>query len=85
MPGPARGHRRSSRRVGTPSVYGWDVTKTAPYSAPAGWTFEVYQISSNGYSAVATASVSGATIVVRVLSVVSAGPTIQLGWRLVKL
>ena len=77
---PSGGHA-----VASGSVYGWDVTKTAPFSAPAGWTFEVYQISSNGYSAVATASVSGATIVVRVLSVVSAGPTVTLGWRLVKL
>lgn len=67
------------------STYGWSVTKTAPFSAPAGWTFAVYQINTNGYSTVGTASVSGATVVVRVISVVSAGPTLQLGWRLVKL
>lgn len=77
---PAGGHA-----VASGSTYGWSVTKTAPFSAPAGWTFEVYQVNTNGYSAVGTASVSGATIVVRVLSVVSAGPTITLGWRLVKL
>lgn len=77
---PAGGHA-----VASGSTYGWSVTKTAPFSAPAGWTFEVYQVNSNGYSTVGTASVTGATIVVRVISVVSAGPTITLGWRLVKL
>ena len=71
--------------VASGTTYAFDVTKTAPFSAPAGWTFEVYQVNTNGYSTVGTASVSGATVVVRVLSVVSAGPTIQLGWRLVKL
>lgn len=75
----------AGQAVTSGTTYGWSVTKTAPFSAPAGWTFDVYQISSNGYSVVGTASVSGATIAVRVLSVVSAGPTIQLGWRLVKL
>lgn len=77
---PAGGHA-----VASGSTYGWTVTKTAPFSAPAGWTFDVYQINSDGYSTVGTASVSGATVVVRVTSVVSAGPTIRLGWRLVKL
>lgn len=66
-------------------VYGWDVTKTAPFSAPAGWTFDVYVVATNGYCTVSVGSVSGATIVVRLMSVVSAGPTVTLGWRLVKL
>ena len=67
------------------AVYGFDVTKTAPFSPPAGWTFEVYQVSSAGYTAVGNASVSGATVVVRILSVVSGTINMQLGWRLVKL
>ena len=67
------------------ATYGFSVTKTAPFSAPAGWTFDVYQVKSAGFTTVGTASVSGATIVVRINSVVSGTITMQLGWRLVKL
>ena len=67
------------------ATYGFSVTKTAPFSAPAGWTFDVYQVKSAGFTTVGTASVSGATVVVRINSVVSGTITLQLGWRLVKL
>ena len=75
----------SGPAVTSGAVYGFNVTKTAPFSPPAGWTFEVYQVASGGYTTVGVASVSGATLVVRVNSVVSGTITLQLGWRLVKL
>lgn len=76
----------SSETLGAPdytagSVNNWTLGKTAPYLPPTGWTFEVWQISSNGFLSVGGAGVSGSTVNVRVMGV-SSGPTLRLGWRL---
>ena len=74
----------SSPAVADGVVYAWTIVKTAPYTAPAGWTFEVFLVFSSGWSSAQTGLVTGGNIEVRVINVNSAVPTIALGWRLTK-
>lgn len=64
------------------SVYVWTLTKTLPYTAPAGYSLDVYIISSNSYTIAAAGSTPGQ---VRVINMGAATATIRLGWRLVKI
>lgn len=78
----------ASETLGTPdytagSINNWTLNKTAPYLPPDGWTFEPWQISTNGFLVVGGGGFSGSTVVVRVMGV-SSGPTLRLGWRLAK-
>lgn len=67
------------------SVYTWTVLKPLPYSPPAGWTFQTFQVFQSGYGAAGTGNIVGGNIETRVINVGSPVPTIRLGWQLVKL
>ena len=74
----------SSPAVTDGAVYAWTVVKTAPYTAPAGWTFQVFLVFSSGFTSAQTGLVTGGNIEVRVININSNVPTIALGWRLTK-
>ena len=64
----------------SPSIYVWTLTKTMPYTPPAGYTFAVSCVSSNGYT---VASYAGGGV--RVITIANSSPTIRLVWQLVKI
>ena len=74
----------SSPAVTDGAVYAWTITKTAPYTAPAGWTFQVFLVFTSGLTSAQTGLVTGGNIEVRVININSNVPTIALGWRLTK-
>ena len=74
----------SSPNVTDGAVYAWTIIKTAPYTAPAGWTFQVFLVFSSGFTSAQTGLVTGGNIEVRVININSNVPTIALGWRLTK-
>ena len=74
----------SSPNVTDGAVYAWTVVKTAPYTPPAGWTFQVFLAATTGYTSAASAGVTGGNIEVRVININSNAPAIRLGWRLTK-
>ena len=67
------------------SVYTWTILKPLPYSPPAGWTFQTYQVFQSGFGAAGTGNIVGGNIETRIINVGSSEPTIRLGWQLVKL
>ena len=74
----------SSPAVTDGAVYAWTIIKTAPYTAPAGYTFQVFLAFTSGFTSAQTGLVTGGNIEVRVININSNVPTIQLGWRLTK-
>ena len=66
------------------AVYAWTIIKSAPYTAPAGWTFQVFLAFTSGFTSAQTGQVVGGNIEVRVININSNTPTIKLGWRLTK-
>ena len=74
----------SSPAVTDGAVYAWTIIKTAPYTAPAGWTFQVFLAFTSGFTSAQTGLVTGGNIEVRVININSSAPTIKLGWRLTK-
>lgn len=66
------------------NVFAWTITKTAPYTPPAGYTFETFCVFSSGFTSAQTGNVAGANIEVRVVNVGSSGPSVILGWRLTR-
>ena len=67
------------------SVYTWTILKALPYSPPAGWTFQTFQVFQSGFGAAGTGNIVGGNIETRIINVGSSVPTIRLGWQLVKL
>jgi len=74
----------SSPTVTDGAVYAWTVVQTAPYTAPAGYAFQVFLVASTGFTSAQTGYVTGGNIGVRVININSNAPTITLGWRLTK-
>ena len=74
----------SSPGITDGNVYGWTVTKTAPYTPPALYTFEVFLVFASSFTSVATGNVAGANIEVRVINLGSSTPNVTLGWRLTR-
>ena len=74
----------SSPTVTAGAVHAWTITKTAPYTPPAGYTFQVFLVFSSGFTSAQTGHVAGGNIEVRVININSNEPTIILGWRLTK-
>lgn len=66
------------------SVYTWTILKPLPYSPPAGWTFQTFQVFSSGFGAAGTGNIVGGNIETRVINIGAAAPVIRLGWQLVK-
>ena len=66
------------------NTFAWTITKTAPYTAPAGYTFETFCVFSSGFSSAQTGNVAGGNIEIRVVNVGSSGPSVILGWRLTR-
>ena len=67
------------------AVYTWTILKPLPYSPPAGWTFQTYQVFQSGFGAAGTGNIVGGNIETRVVNVGSSSLAIRLGWQLVKL
>lgn len=77
----------ASETLGTPAgtyasdIYVWTLSKTLPYTPPAGYTFAVSCVSSNGYT---FASYAGGGQV-RVMTIGNSSPTIRMVWQLVQI
>ena len=67
------------------SVYTWTILKPLPFTPPAGWTFQTFQVFQSGFGAAGTGNIVGGNIETRIINVGSSVPTIRLGWQLVKL
>ena len=74
----------SSPTVTAGAVHAWTITKTAPYTPPAGWTFHVFLAFTSGFTSAQTGQVVGGNIQVRVININSSTVDIALGWRLTK-
>ena len=74
----------SSPAVTDGAVHAWTITKSAPYTAPAGWTFQVFLAFTSGFTSAQTGQVVGGNIAVRVININSSTVDIALGWRLTK-
>ena len=74
----------SNPNISQPPVYAWTLIKPAPYVPPVGWTFATHLVTTNGYTFADTAGYNAGNINIRVLNINNSGPTITLGWRLVR-
>lgn len=68
-------------------VYAATVPLDAPYIAPDGWGFEVFCLSSSGYTTVSTVNQDRTRIVARIIQIGSSDTKAlnAIGWRLTKI
>jgi len=74
----------SSPTYSSAPIYIWTVTKTNPFTPPAGWVFKPHVITSNGYTFVEMAGQTSTYTTFRMMNINSASPSVRLGWTLVK-
>lgn len=74
----------SSPDYSSAPIYIWNVTKTNPFTPPDGWVFKPHVITSNGHTFVEMAGQTSTDTTFRLMNIGHTGPTVRLGWTLVK-
>ena len=74
----------SSPNYSSAPIYIWTVSKTNPFTPPAGWVFKPHVIATSGYTFVEMSDQSSTATAFRLMNIGSNTPSVRLGWTLVK-
>lgn len=81
----AMGNPKNFKAIQYQAVYAGTITLTMPYTPPPGWTFDVYPLSSSGFTILQASGISGNKLSVRWIQIGNndIAALTQIGWRLV--